>query len=677
MPAPSTCTVSGVLYGPGAAALQGVVIKAYITSAFTDSNGNYIPSGVIASTTSASDGTWSLAVIQTQGLGHSITFQFEYPLGNNQSRSVKYPAVIPATSTANFADLVSLSSGTAALSAAPTTDALPEGATNLYYTDARARAALSASSPLTYDSSTGVLSMPSLNTDNVTEGSNLYFTDARADARISAQRGAASGVASLDSGGKVPLTQLPASLMEYQGTWDASTNSPTLADGTGTSGFFYRVNVAGTQDLGSGSQTFVVGDWVMYNGTVWQLAHAGADLVISVAGKTGAVTLSASDVGALATSNNLSDLASASSARSNLGLGTIATKAATSGSAVQKADGSGGLTAATAGTDYQVPITSGDGTTSGGELTLATVNSDVGSFTNASVTVDAKGRVTAASSGTGSATVVPTVQKFTATGTTVGYVFTVTSANATSGATYTNNSNTYTVVGTISSGTVLFCTGTSAPTSSGTLTKASGTGDATITFSATQALATYTRPTGPTPAYLRVRMAGGGGGGGDSASNGVSGLQSVFGTNMLLAGGGSNGGNGGDHGGAGGTATVIGLTNYLTVAGTTGYGGGETNSGNTAGGPGGSTPFFGGGGSVGPAWQGFAGTANTGSGGGGGYRSNGYPGGGGGSGAYIEAIIPSPASTYYYSIGTGGAGASGGSGGGAGADGIIIVEEIY
>lgn len=64
------------------------------------------------------------------------------------------------------------------------------------------------------------------------------------------------------------------------------------------------------------------------------------------------------------------------------------------------------------------------------------------------------------------------------------YVFTVTSANATAGATYTNNLQTFTVLSTISSGTTLVTTGTGAPLSSGTLTKASGTGDTTITFTA-------------------------------------------------------------------------------------------------------------------------------------------------------------------------------------------------
>ena len=64
------------------------------------------------------------------------------------------------------------------------------------------------------------------------------------------------------------------------------------------------------------------------------------------------------------------------------------------------------------------------------------------------------------------------------------FTFTVTSANATVGAVYTNNGQSFTVLNTIASGTTLVVSGTGAPTASGTLTKASGTGDATITFSA-------------------------------------------------------------------------------------------------------------------------------------------------------------------------------------------------
>jgi len=58
---------------------------------------------------------------------------------------------------------------------------------NLYYTDTRARSAISVAGDLSYNSGTGVISssgLASSTTDNLAEGSsNLYYTDARADAR--------------------------------------------------------------------------------------------------------------------------------------------------------------------------------------------------------------------------------------------------------------------------------------------------------------------------------------------------------------------------------------------------------------------------------------------------------------------------------------------------------------
>jgi hypothetical protein len=77
--------------------------------------------------------------------------------------------------------------------------------------------------------------------------------------------------------------------------WNASTNSPTLADGTGTAGWFYEVNVAGTQNLGSGNQTFNVGDWVVYDGSVWDKS-TNSNEVVSVNGLTGAVSLTTTNI---------------------------------------------------------------------------------------------------------------------------------------------------------------------------------------------------------------------------------------------------------------------------------------------------------------------------------------------------------------------------------------------
>lgn len=75
--------------------------------------------------------------------------------------------------------------------------------------------------------------------------------------------------------------------------------------------------------------------------------------------------------------------------------------------------------------------------------------------------------------------------KFLAVGhSNIHYSFIVAVSNATIGATYTNNGVTFTVSATISGATLLTATGANAPTASGTLTKASGTGDTTIAFSA-------------------------------------------------------------------------------------------------------------------------------------------------------------------------------------------------
>lgn len=62
-------------------------------------------------------------------------------------------------------------------------------------------------------------------------------------------------------------------------------------------------------------------------------------------------------------------------------------------------------------------------------------------------------------------------------------VFTVTAANATVGDTYTNNGATFTVLATITGTTTLTTVSSGTPAASGTLTKATGSGDATITFS--------------------------------------------------------------------------------------------------------------------------------------------------------------------------------------------------
>jgi hypothetical protein len=109
--------------------------------------------------------------------------------------------------------------------------------------------------------------------------------------------GAALGVATLDAGGKVPVSELPAAVLgalSYQGTWNASTNTPTLTSSTGTKGYYYVVAVAGSTNL-DGITDWLVGDWAVYNGTVWQKVD-NTETVTSVNGQTGAVTLTTTNI---------------------------------------------------------------------------------------------------------------------------------------------------------------------------------------------------------------------------------------------------------------------------------------------------------------------------------------------------------------------------------------------
>jgi hypothetical protein len=159
-------------------------------------------------------------------------------------------------------------------------------------------------------------------------------------------------------------------------------------------------------------------------------------------------------------------------------------------------------------------------------------------------------------------------------GSTTYWVFPVVSANATIGAVYLNTNgstlhNYYTVLGTISGGSYLFCQLTSATNPGAfygtTLTKQSGTGDSSITFiTQIQELAIYTPPTGVTK--LKVVAVGPGGGGG-----GIQGLN-------------SSGYAGGSYGGGGGGTTIkwisSPLSSYYYSVGSGGSGGAAgTNAG--------------------------------------------------------------------------------------------------
>ena len=109
----------------------------------------------------------------------------------------------------------------------------------------------------------------------------------------------ANGVPKLDSSGKILVSQLPNSVMEYQGTWNANTNTPTLTNGGAfNQGDVYLCNVAGTTDFGAGPIAFIVGDSAIYSGSIFQRSGGATGSVTSVGLSTdgNAITIGSSPI---------------------------------------------------------------------------------------------------------------------------------------------------------------------------------------------------------------------------------------------------------------------------------------------------------------------------------------------------------------------------------------------
>ena len=181
--------------------------------------------------------------------------------------------------------------------------------------------------------------------------------------------------------------------LSYQGTWNASTNTPTLASSTGVNGYYYITATAGSTNL-DGITDWQIGDWLLFNGTVWQKIDQ-SNLVTSVNGQTGAVSV-----------------------------GTVTSVAATAGTGItvtgSPITSSGTLTITNSAPDQTVSLTASTGISTSGtypnftitnsapdqtvSLTASTGISTSGTYPNFTITNTAPDQTVALTAGTGIST---------------------------------------------------------------------------------------------------------------------------------------------------------------------------------------------------------------------------------------------------------------------------------
>ena len=304
------------------------------------------------------------------------------------------------------------------ISASPgSTDAVIEGSTNLYYTDARARSALSASQNMSYNSSTGAFTGPDLTGYALSSSLSSYATTA--SLATVATTGAYSdltgkpslfsgayadltGKPSLFSGAYADLTGKPTSITSF-GITDGTTGQVLTTNGSGV--FTFTTPSSGGIASVSADTTPSLGGDLTVNGKKIVSASNG-NIVIQPNG-TGVISLASSSgttfgdgaATAYAGSNGAYDLIFKANIVNDSG-GAISLKSGSSGNVELYPQGSGKVVASTSTTQLGTGSAAATLTTNGAYgLTLNTNN---GTTTGSIVlATGANGNMTLACNGTG------------------------------------------------------------------------------------------------------------------------------------------------------------------------------------------------------------------------------------------------------------------------------------
>ena len=108
MPAPTTCTVSGTIRDAGGNAVVGATVAVNALKPFIHTTDSSLVANYSVSTTTASDGTFSLVVVETTTVSVSLILTIKSPLGTGANSVIaSYSVTIPNAATATLASLIS------------------------------------------------------------------------------------------------------------------------------------------------------------------------------------------------------------------------------------------------------------------------------------------------------------------------------------------------------------------------------------------------------------------------------------------------------------------------------------------------------------------------------------------------------------------------------------------